>query len=103
MPQSTPLHLIKGVKNHWYGDIRIEGDLNLNCRVFWIENRAYSQPRLLCRHDSAMRIQQTHPHPRISPDGRYVVFSSDRSGYGNVYRVPLVAFDSLPPADPQAG
>jgi len=31
------------------------------------------------------------------------VFSSDRSGYGNVYRAARVAFDSLPPADPQAG
>jgi len=30
-----------GVKNHTYEDIRIEGDLNLNCRLFWIENRQY--------------------------------------------------------------
>jgi len=43
-----------------------------------------------------MRIQQTHPHPRISPDGKYVIFTSDRSGYGNVYSVPLVEFESLP-------
>ena len=33
--------------------------------------------------------------------GRKLLFASDRSGYGNVYRVPLVAFDSLPLADPQ--
>ncbi len=30
-----------GVKNHTYQDIRIEGDLNLNCRLVWIENRQY--------------------------------------------------------------
>jgi len=60
---------------------------------------AYLPPRVLCRHDSAMRIQQTHPHPRIAPDGRSVVFTSDRSGYGNVYRVPIMEFESLPPAD----
>jgi len=84
-------------------DAVIVGDGNGVIRAWRREDDRYSQPRILCRHDSAMRIQQTHPHPRISPDGRYVVFSSDRSGYGNVYRVPLVAFDSLPPADPQAG
>ncbi len=50
---------------------------------------SYAAPRVLCRHDSAMRIQQTHPHPVISPDGRWVVFTSDRSGYGNVYRVGI--------------
>lgn len=66
-------------------------------QVWQREGNRYLGPRVLCRHDSAMRIQQTHPHPRISPDGRCVVFTSDRSGYGNVYAVPLTAFESLPP------
>jgi oligogalacturonide lyase len=57
----------------------------------------YQGPRALCRHDSSMHIQQTHPHPRIAPDGTYVVFSGDRSGYGNVYRVEIPPFESLPP------
>ena len=29
--------------------------------------------------------QHTHPHPRFSPDGRWVVFTSDRSGHAQVY------------------
>lgn len=77
----------------------IVGDGSDVIRAWKLVGGVYSQPRVLCRHDSAMRIQQTHPHPRISPDGRYVVFSSDRSGYGNIYTVPLVEFESLPPAD----
>lgn len=64
-------------------------------RVWKKEGDRYAGPRVLCRHDSAMRIQQTHPHPRISPDGDYVVFTSDRSGYGNVYTASLVEFDAL--------
>ena len=68
-------------------------------RVWKKEGDRYAGPCVLCRHDSAMRIQQTHPHPRISPDGDYVVFTSDRSGYGNVYKAPLVEFDALSLAD----
>jgi len=34
--------------------------------------------------------QETHPHPNFSPDGQLVVFTSDRSGWAQVYecRVP---------------
>lgn len=34
----------QGVKNHLYEDIRIEGDLNWNCRLVWVENRPYPWP-----------------------------------------------------------
>ena len=33
--------------------------------------------------------QHTHPHPSFSPDGRYVVFTSDRSGQAQVYEVEI--------------
>ncbi|RYG91765.1 hypothetical protein EU803_04695 [Loktanella sp. IMCC34160] len=33
--------------------------------------------------------QHTHPHPRFSPDGRQVVFTSDRSGFAQVYVATL--------------
>ncbi len=77
----------------------IVGDGGGLIRVWKWQDGGYIGPRVLCRHDSAMRIQQTHPHPRISPDAQYVIFSSDRSGYGNVYIVPLVEFDKLPPTE----
>ena len=77
----------------------IVGDGGGMIRLWQWDGERYQGPRLLCRHDSSMNIQQTHPHPRISPDGTYVVFSSDRSGYGNVYRVPLAPFESLPEVD----
>ena len=31
--------------------------------------------------------QHTHPHPRFSPDGSRVVFTSDRTGYSQIYEV----------------
>jgi oligogalacturonide lyase len=33
--------------------------------------------------------QHTHPHPSFSPDGRRVVFTSDRTGTAQVYEVEL--------------
>jgi oligogalacturonide lyase len=33
--------------------------------------------------------QHTHPHPRFSPDGRYIVFTSDYSGVAQVIEVDL--------------
>lgn len=33
--------------------------------------------------------QHTHPHPRFSPDGSRIVFTSDRSGFAQVYEMTL--------------
>jgi len=33
--------------------------------------------------------QHTHPHPAFSPDGRCVVFTSDRTGYSQVYETEI--------------
>lgn len=33
--------------------------------------------------------QHTHPHPSFSPDGQHVVFTSDRSGFTQIYEATL--------------
>ena len=33
--------------------------------------------------------QHTHPHPSFSPDGKYIVFTSDRSGFAQIYEACL--------------
>ena len=33
--------------------------------------------------------QHTHPHPRFSPDGRRIVYTSDAGGYAQVYEISL--------------
>ena len=77
----------------------IVGDGDGVIRTWKWENERYAGPRVLCRHDSSMHIQQAHPHPRISPDRKNVVFTSDREGYCNVYMAPLAEFESLPPVE----
>ncbi len=54
-------------------------------------------PRILCRHRCSFHIQQTHVHPRFSPDDRSIVFTSDPSGYGNLYMIEVPDFEALPP------
>ncbi|MHC4405587.1 MAG: hypothetical protein ACYTG0_38570 [Planctomycetota bacterium] len=68
-------------------------------RLWQYDGHEYSLPRVLCRHDSTMRTQQAHPHPRFSLDGGYVIFTTDRSGHCNVYKVNITEFDRLPLAD----
>jgi oligogalacturonide lyase len=43
----------------------------------------------LCRHGSSWKTQSSHPHPVFFLDDRWVLFSSDRGGRENVYRVQL--------------
>ncbi|MDE0682265.1 MAG: oligogalacturonate lyase family protein, partial [Candidatus Poribacteria bacterium] len=33
--------------------------------------------------------QHTHPHPSFSPDGQHVVFTSDRSGFAQIYEATI--------------
>ena len=74
----------------------IVGDGGRVVRLWQWTGDGFAGPKALCRHDSSMHIQQTHVHPRFSPDGATVVFTSDVSGYGNVYTVDLPDFATLP-------
>lgn len=38
--------------------------------------------------------QHTHPHPAFSPDGRFVAFTSDRSGHSQVFEAALTEASS---------
>jgi hypothetical protein len=54
---------------------------------------------LLLPRTSWGKLQDAHPHPYLSPDGRYVVFQSDFTGHPEVH----VAFDfEYPAADETA-
>ena len=43
--------------------------------------------KVLCRHDSYTfgDDQRCHPHPSFTPDGRQVIFTSNRTGSSNIY------------------
>lgn len=68
-----------------------------NVYLWAFRDGRFTPRRVLCQHRSSFHIQQTHVHPRLSPDGRRAIFTSDALGYGNLYMVDLPPFDSLPP------
>lgn len=65
-------------------------------RLWKWNGRSYDGPRILCEHRCSAHIQHVHVHPRFTPDGRQVLFTSDMSGYGNVYLAAVPEFEALP-------
>ena len=66
----------------------------------WIWNgETYDGPRILCEHNSSLKTQHFHPHPRFNAAGNKVIYTSDVTGYCNVYQVDLMEFEPLPNQD----
>lgn len=58
-------------------------------RLWRLTEDGYEAPRALCAHNCSFRRQRAHVHPRITPDGRAVLYTSDETGYEQVYLVKL--------------
>lgn len=72
-------------------------------RLWKWNGHTFNGPRVLCRHRSSGHVQVTHVHPRFSPDGTQVLYTSDTSGYGNLYLVDVPEFESLPELEAVTG
>ncbi len=68
---------------HWVFD-RYNGPYLV---MFTIEEKRIVRAETLFKHDSTFKGQASHPHPHFSPDGKYVLFSTDRTGRPQVYTV----------------
>lgn len=58
-------------------------------RVWTMGEDGYDQPRVLCAHGSTFKNQDAHPHPRLTPDGKKVLYTSDISGNNQIYLASL--------------
>lgn len=56
----------------------------------------WSRPRVLHTHRGSFHVQHVHAHPRFSAAGDQIVFTSDHSGYGNVFLADVPDPDTLP-------
>ena len=60
-----------------------------NLVLFELEEKRIVNTDILFEHGSSWEGQRAHPHPQFSPDGRYVLFTTDKSGLSNVYTVTV--------------
>lgn len=93
---SLDLSLITGdgtavIKNHVYGKYGLPYIM-----LFKKEGDKFVGPRILSYHRSTFNDQYSHPHPQITPDGKHVIYSSDLTGYANIYMVEIGDFYDLP-------
>ena len=58
-------------------------------RLWQLGEDGYEQPRALCLHNCTFKTQEAHVHPRLTPDGKGVIYTSDESGHNQVYIVKL--------------
>ncbi|NHN33744.1 oligogalacturonate lyase family protein [Paenibacillus agricola] len=82
---------------HSYGfeQVVVDGRFPLTDLIYWKRvNGVFNSPRVLCEHRCSFHSQLVHAHPRFSPDGRQLLFTSDRNGYANLYLLDL-------PEDPE--
>lgn len=65
-------------------------------QLFKWEGERYVGPRILAYHRSTFNDQHAHPHPRFTPDGKAILYTSDLTAYANLYLVEIGDFDTLP-------
>lgn len=58
-------------------------------RLWRLIDGEYEQPRALCAHNSSCKRQRAHVHPAMTPDGKSVLYTSDETGYEQLYLVRL--------------
>jgi oligogalacturonide lyase len=86
------MHFHSNDLNYIVGD----GDREHHHLLLWrFQNGYFEGPRRVLTHRGTFQIQQLHVHPRFSPDRQHILFTSDMSGYGQLYLAETPDFDSL--------
>ena len=82
----TTGHIFSQDENLIVGDGYAQGKF---LRVWQLTENGYAPPRALCAHKCSFRRQRSHVHPRMTPDGKAVLYTSDETGYEQLYLVKL--------------
>lgn len=66
------------------------GDISLNDPFIWVFDLQTGDKKAICQHNSSWKVldgdrQVTHPHPSFSPDGEWVLYTSDVEGMPALY------------------
>jgi oligogalacturonide lyase len=75
-----------------------DGQPGTSVRLWQRTGNGFSGPRTLCAHRGSCHVQKLHIHRRFDATAGKVLFTSDMSGYGNLYLAQVPDFGSLPEA-----
>lgn len=96
--ESFPFHNMH-VHSNDYNLIVGDGRAGTSVRLWKRNGEQFTGPRTLCAHRGSCQVQKLHIHPRFNASGSKVLFTSDMSGYGNLYLADVPDFESLPKTD----
>lgn len=65
-------------------------------QLFKWNGEEYVGPKILSFHRSTFNDQHAHCHPRFTPDGKSILYTSDLTAYSNMYLVDIGDFEDLP-------
>ena len=88
---SDDFKLIVGDGTHSY-----QGAKQPFIQLFQWNNEQYEGPKILAMHRATFNGQAAHPHPRFTPAGKHILYTSDLTGYANMYLAELKDFADLP-------
>ena len=84
-------HMMVGDGNKWGG-----ANAKPFIQLFRWDGQKYAGPKILAYHRSTFNDQHAHCHPRFTPDGKSILYTSDLTSYSNMYLVEIGDFDTLP-------
>ncbi|MEM7033782.1 MAG: oligogalacturonate lyase family protein [Chloroflexota bacterium] len=64
-------------------------------QLFRWNGEDYDGPHILSLHRSTFNDQHAHCHPRFTPDGKSILYTSDLTAYSNMYLVEIGDFEDL--------
>lgn len=70
---------------HWVAD---QND-GMVLTLYTFERDKVLKEDKLFRHNSSWNGQASHPHPHFSPEGKRIIFSTDKSGLPGIYSVKI--------------
>lgn len=72
---------------HWTADLYNHDERYL--MLFERDEKEIVNTTKLFKHQSSWSGRSSHPHARFSPDGKYILFTTDKSGSPQVYTVRI--------------